>query len=298
MNPYFFVLLMVCTLPVFSQQSDFMAELGDDPSILLEPDSVVDELPPMGQPSNPFQGIKPALKPMSLADAGKPKAEASVPVPVILSTPVVTPVTASSGPALPTERRIDRTPAGTSGESAPTSIPIIAGKAAASASGVVPQGESVLAIPLPKPQLAGTGYLSPLSSQVPGTETALEGTRQAVPKTTAMPPLPGVPDVAIILSNSQFLPSKVRLKDGISTRLLFTTTSGKPAALVIERLQVQRWIAKEGEPPAENEVARSRYQVFRELSSTKVSDITIDPKPGVYQFYDALSGAAGEIVVE
>lgn len=122
--------------------------------------------------------------------------------------------------------------------------------------------------------------------------------RLPLPKTIALAPLPGVPDIAIILSNNQFFPSKIRLKEGVETRLIFTTTNKKPAALVMERLHIQRWIAKEKEPVPASELDRARWEVNRELSASKMTEVVLDPKEGIYSFHDAISGASGEIEVE
>lgn len=108
-----------------------------------------------------------------------------------------------------------------------------------------------------------------------------------VPASTPSEPLPGVSDIAILLSNNQFYPSRVRMKEGIKTRLIFATINKKPAALIIEKLQVQRWIAKE-----------EKLEITREISSSKVTEVLLSPAKGEYTFYDALSGASGEIVVE
>lgn len=143
------------------------------------------------------------------------------------------------------------------------------------------------------PVLAGAG-LGAIAPPQPAATTQI----LPVPSSTAMAPLAGVPDIAVILSNNQFFPSKIRLKEGMQTRLIFTTLNKKPAALVIERLQIQRWIAKEGEPQPKSELERSRLEINRELVSTKVTEIVLDPKAGTYSFHDAITGASGEINVE
>lgn len=150
------------------------------------------------------------------------------------------------------------------------------------------------------PMLGGVGL--PVVVREPKAEeppTPAESTKKlALPPSTPMAPLAGVPDIAIILAHNQFFPSKIRMKEGIQTRLIFTTVNKKPAALVIERLQIQRWIAKEKERTPSSELERSRWEVNREISSTKITEITLDPKKGTYAFHDAISGAAGEIEVE
>lgn len=154
------------------------------------------------------------------------------------------------------------------------------------------------------PMLAGLNVPPPVERQPTGGETvqapppAQVTPLLPVPKTTALAPMNGVPDVAIILSNNQFFPSKIRLKEGTQTRLIFTTTNKKPAALIMEKLQIQRWIAKEKEPVPASELERAKWEVNRELSASKVTEVVLDPKPGTYTFHDAISGASGEIEVE
>lgn len=223
-------------------------ELVSDPSIVLDPDATMNELPPLGNNLPEPKGMKSAKpKVLPYADSSRTPASEAAPIPSIETAPV-------SG--------------------VPEVIP--------------------LQIP-PQPQLAGTGLPVP-AAPAPVASQALN--TPMPPTSTAMPPLPGVPDVAIILSGKQFFPSRIRLKDGIATRLIFSTVNKKPAALVIERLQIQRWIAKEGDTPSENNTKLSKFEVTREISATRTVDITLDPKAGVYTFYDAISGATGEIAVE
>ena len=98
----------------------------------------------------------------------------------------------------------------------------------------------------------------------------------------------------MVLSQDRFVPSKVRLREGQPTRLIFTTVNRKPAALVIESLHVQQWLARE---PAEAD-STSDTEVTRELSSNRVTEVMLDPRRGRYIFHDAISGATGEISVE
>jgi hypothetical protein len=121
------------------------------------------------------------------------------------------------------------------------------------------------------------------------------------PKRSALTEFSG-PDVAVILARNQFYPSTIRLRSGSATRLLFTTVNRKPGALILERLEIQRWIPGDSGNTAGNrpmtEAERARSEVDREVTSEKITEVLIDPKPGSYGFYDALSGATGEIVVE
>jgi hypothetical protein len=110
--------------------------------------------------------------------------------------------------------------------------------------------------------------------------------------------LPISPEVSIILVEKEFFPSKIRLKEGVQTRLFFTTTNEKPAAVVVEQLQIQRWVAKEGEqkPPSEEE--RAKWEAAKEVSKNRVTEVVIEPRRGTYSFHDVLSGAKGQIIVE
>lgn len=116
----------------------------------------------------------------------------------------------------------------------------------------------------------------------------------------ALPPTPskpnseltvvsGVNDISIIFSNKEFYPSQIRMKKTSKTRLIFTTTEKKPAALVFEKQKITRWLASE---------SASLGPEYRELNPSKISEIRFDAEPGVYRFYDAISGASGEIEVE
>jgi hypothetical protein len=103
--------------------------------------------------------------------------------------------------------------------------------------------------------------------------------------------LPGVTDFSIILSGEQFFPSVIRMKqNGNKNRLLFVTTGAKPAALVFVKPRIQRWIASQSDSKSVEE--------YREVGTSKVTEIEFDAEPGVYEYYDALSGARGEIKVE
>jgi hypothetical protein len=50
------------------------------------------------------------------------------------------------------------------------------------------------------------------------------------------------PEISIILSDNRFYPSKIHLHDGQKVRLIFTTLNPKPAALMVETLNIQKWI--------------------------------------------------------
>lgn len=110
---------------------------------------------------------------------------------------------------------------------------------------------------------------------------------------------PPSPEVGVILHNKQFFPSRIRLKAGVQTRVYFTTTGDRPAAIVVEQLQVQKWLAKEGaERKPASEFERAKFEVSREVTKQKMTEITFEPRRGTYSFHDAISGAKGQIVVE
>ena len=75
------------------------------------------------------------------------------------------------------------------------------------------------------------------------------------------------PEVAIVLTDGKFRPARVRLRAGETTRLLFTTLGHKPAALIIERLRVQKWLARPEEAARRSPASVSApWEVNRELS--------------------------------
>ena len=148
------------------------------------------------------------------------------------------------------------------------------------AQGSVQKQVAVPAAPVTTPQdfgpmMAGVNYFGAASQKNP------------VPVSTPAQPVVGVSDIAVLLANNQFFPSRIRLKEGMQTRLIFATLNKKSAALIIEKLQVQRWIARE-----------EKQEITREISSSKVTEVLLNPVRGSYSFYDAISGASGEIVVE
>ncbi len=110
--------------------------------------------------------------------------------------------------------------------------------------------------------------------------------------------VPVVSEVAIILSSQNFFPRKVHLAAGKEARIYFTTTNKDPAALIIERMNIQRWIAKDGGAIKQNDIGRAPWEFTKELNMKRLTEIIITPRKGTYVFYDALTGARGEIVVE
>jgi hypothetical protein len=110
--------------------------------------------------------------------------------------------------------------------------------------------------------------------------------------------IPLNPELAIILVDKQFFPSKIRLKEGVQTRLFFTTTNEKPAAIVIEQMQIQRWVAKEGEQAPPTEADRAKWEASKEVNRNRVTEILIEPRKGSYSIFDVITGAKGQVIVE
>lgn len=115
--------------------------------------------------------------------------------------------------------------------------------------------------------------------------------------TTSEKSMPAPAEVAVILSQNQFFPRKVHVSAIGQIRLWFTTVDPRPAALVLEGLKVQRWLAAElGMIPTA--VGTEYYEVQRELTKERVTEVILQPPPGKYTFFDAVSGAEGELIVE
>jgi hypothetical protein len=109
--------------------------------------------------------------------------------------------------------------------------------------------------------------------------------------------LPAAAEAAVILSNNRFYPSKIQMPAGTKVRIWFTTVESKPAALIVEGLKMQRWIAAENASLTPS-TAPDYFELQRELTRERVTEITLEPSAGTYPFFDALSGARGEIVVQ
>lgn len=138
---------------------------------------------------------------------------------------------------------------------------------------------------------------TPQAANLPPINTPdLNGTSSALARIPGQVPLN--PEVAIILVNKEFYPAKVRLKGGVQTRLFFTTTNEKPAAVIVEQLQIQRWVAKENEMEPQTESERAKWEAAKEVSRNRVTEITVEPRKGTYIFLDAITGAKGQLIVE
>jgi len=161
------------------------------------------------------------------------------------------------------------------------------------------QEPNVVNVP-PPPMAAQAGpslqniALPPTSGATPASPTAISTITVFQRRPSGGSPLsefPSGPEVAIILAQSRFYPSRIRLKAGEKTRLVFATVNRKPAALVMEQFQVQRWVAA-------SPVPHQPWEITRELSIDRLTEIIVEPTQGSYSFHDALSGAVGEIIVE
>ncbi len=111
------------------------------------------------------------------------------------------------------------------------------------------------------------------------------------------PATPAGPEMVVLLAKDQFFPKRIRVREGQEVRLLFTTVNKRPGALVIDTLQVQRWI------PSSEEIQRllgadAPSLGRRDLDPRKISEVTLKPLAGTYSFHDAVTGAEGEIIVE
>lgn len=154
---------------------------------------------------------------------------------------------------------------------------------------VMPRPNMVWAPEILRQMLSDPSHLVPVETYI---------SRLAVPVTSPSRPPKGVSDFSIILSNNEFYPSKIVLRSGSSVRLLFTTTNKKSAALIIEKLNIQRWVASRDSNEKIKETDKSKFEVTRELNANRITEIELQPKPGVYSFHDVMTGASGEISVE
>ena len=127
------------------------------------------------------------------------------------------------------------------------------------------------------------------------TLTPTPAPQAATPSTEVV--LPAAAEAAVILSRNRFYPSKIQMPAGTKVRIWFTTVESKPAALIVEGLKMQRWIASENASLTPS-TAPDYFELQRELSRERVTEITLEPSAGTYPFFDALSGARGEIVVQ
>jgi hypothetical protein len=262
-------LLLVQPCYAGSSESELLDKYNEDPSLLLDPSTYVEAPPEERQPASAPEAVAPAVE--------------EAPIQIVEPTPqIVAPVTAAPVPEMPAveemEIKISEAPA----EEKPvveekevkvSEVPAAPAVSVAPAEPPVPVAEAMPAVPA-----------------VPVVLGPPEPSKPELVK-SEMVALPGVTDFSIILSGEQFFPSVIRMKqNGNKNRLLFVTTGAKPAALVFVKPRIQRWIASQSDSKSVEE--------YREVGTSKVTEIEFDAEPGVYEYYDALSGARGEIKVE
>jgi len=252
-------LLLVQPCYAGSSESELLDKYNEDPSLLLDPSTYVEAPPEERQPASAPEAVAPAVE--------------EAPIQIVEPTPqIVAPVTAAPVPEMPAveemEIKISEAPA--------EEKPVVEEKEVKVSE--VPTAPAVTAVPQNQLDLAATEVAGP-----PEPKPELVKSEMVA--------LPGVTDYSIILSGEQFFPSVIRMKqNGNKNRLLFVTTGAKPAALVFVKPRIQRWIASQSDSKSVEE--------YREVGTSKVTEIEFDAEPGVYEYYDALSGARGEIKVE
>jgi hypothetical protein len=99
-------------------------------------------------------------------------------------------------------------------------------------------------------------------------------------------------EIAIVLSQDRFYPAEIHVRSGIASTLVFSSVNRKPAALVIEPVQMMRTVASEQMSPD------TQPEITRELGNDRVTAISFEPAKGKYNFHDALGAARGTIIVE
>jgi len=258
-------------------ESELLDKYNDDPSLLLDPSTYVEA---------PSENREPANAPESPAPVEEAPVQIVEPAPVMppvaeienkaSESPVAEkPVAEEKSPAEEKDKKVAETSPGPEMEK---EIKVSEAPVAPSASPAPPALEA----PVVVSEVAGPPE--------PPAIKAPEEPKQA-PIKSELVALPGVTDFSIILSGEQFFPSVIRMKqNGNKNRLLFVTTGTKPAALVFVKPRIQRWISSQSDNRSVEE--------YREVSGSKVTEIEFDAAPGIYEYYDALSGARGEIKVE
>ena len=248
------VVLWGFTFPLFAEPKapQLMDLLGDDPSLLLEPSDLTSD-------DETESDKKPASE-REISAAPKVEEKISEPQPEVISEPEKLEVQSLLPP-----------------------VPVIS----------KPEPATIVAVPepVPAPVPAPAPKVEPVIASLPTPAPASEPTLPPAPSkpNSELTVVSGVNDISIIFSNKEFYPSQIRMKKTSKTRLIFTTTEKKPAALVFEKQKITRWLASE---------SASLGPEYRELNPSKISEIRFDAEPGVYRFYDAISGASGEIEVE
>lgn len=272
--PLHWVWIFFMTFPLFADPMapELLDMLNEDPSLLLDPGTKIAEPPA-------------SLEPAESERVPASSEEVSKPEPKVESKQVEPdPVKNGAPPSSELEKRV---------ELEATAVAVSAPK---------PPPEALPVASEPKEK---TVESEPPSSAI---EVSFPLASNAVVEVSAQPvvapppvqklrseleAVPGVGDYAIILDGNQFFPAAIKMKPGSRGRLLFITTGQKPAALVFTRPKIQRWLSSTDSSNPEKPV-----EEFREFSAEKIAQIPFEAERGVYEFYDALSGAKGEIRVE
>jgi hypothetical protein len=147
---------------------------------------------------------------------------------------------------------------------------------------------------MPAPTTVTGGIVPAPAPTTPATPTVSEAEAKATPR--AEPPALAGTEVAIILEQNRFFPARIRLRENQLTTLMFTNVNKRPAALVFERMNVEKWVAATSGPGETR--PQNALEIDRELSTERITEIPIELASGSYSFHDALSGARGEIIVE
>ncbi len=120
-------------------------------------------------------------------------------------------------------------------------------------------------------------------------------TNRSTPTTTSDTPDPlPLAELAVILQNGHFIPSKIRLREGLETKLILTNLERKPAALLVEAIALDQWLVRN----KTSTVERHKNVVQKELLTGQLVEVSYAFKKGEYVFQDPISGAYGQIRVE
>ena len=258
-------LFLVQTCYAGSSDAELLEKYNEDPSLLLDPSTYVEAPPEVREPASAPEAVSPVVD--------------EAPVQIVQPAPqIIEPVITVPAPEMPPVEEIEIK----TSEAPNLEKPVVEEKEAKVSEVPSPAVEEKEVKVSEAPVLPA----APASAEVAGPPEP-----KPEPVKSELVALPGVTDFSIILSGEQFFPSVIRMKqNGNKNRLLFVTTSAKPAALVFVKPKIQRWVASQSDNKSVEE--------YREVSTSKVTEIEFDAEPGVYEYYDALSGARGEIKVE
>ncbi|NDD04401.1 MAG: hypothetical protein EB078_05810, partial [Proteobacteria bacterium] len=232
MRSQIFILAMIAlaSLPGWAENNslDVFNELNEDPSLLLDPNLAI-----------------------SVATVPKSNVESS-------TEPAVTPLIEKNPTDIPLEKvTAENTPVFLQKPKALSGAPAFL-KSGSKPPALLSSDQKFPWLSVPLPPIAPAVSVAkegeePKGERLPASSSSIG--HGPVPNTTELVALPGITDFAVILSGNQFFPAKIRLRGGAKSRLIFTTTGRRPAALVFEKLQINRWIAGENEKPAEVSLA-------------------------------------------